>query len=84
MNSYVGKIIEKIKIASFFDPTKSLEIDAVVDTGATMLVLPKNIVKELGLKKIEEVKVKYADGRVEKKEVYGAVKLELKGRVGNF
>ncbi|MFZ8802648.1 MAG: retroviral-like aspartic protease family protein [Candidatus Calescibacterium sp.] len=84
MNSYMGKIIEKIKIASFFDPTKSLEIDAVVDTGATMLVLPKNIVEELGLKKIEEVKVKYADGRVEKKEVYGAVKLELKGRVGIF
>jgi len=80
----MGKIIEKIKIASFFDPTKSLEIDAVVDTGATMLVLPKNIVEELGLKKIEEVKVKYADGRVEKKEVYGAVKLELKGRVGIF
>jgi hypothetical protein len=28
--------------------------------------------------------VKYADGWVERKEVYGVVKLELKGRVGNF
>jgi clan AA aspartic protease len=80
----MGKITERIKIASFFDPARSVEIDAVVDTGATMLVLPKNIVEELGLKKIEEVKVKYAGGRVEKKEVYGAVKLELKGRVGIF
>jgi clan AA aspartic protease len=84
MNSYMGKITERIRITNFFDPAKSVEIDAVVDTGATMLVLPKNIVEELGLKKIEEVKVKYADGRVEKKEVYGAVKLELKGRVGIF
>jgi hypothetical protein len=30
------------------------------------------------------MKVKYADGRVERKEVYGVVRLELKGRVGNF
>jgi predicted aspartyl protease len=30
------------------------------------------------------LKVKYADGRVERKEVYGVVQLKLKGRVGNF
>ena len=60
------------------------KIGAVIDTDATMLVLPKNIVNKLGLKKVEDVKVKYANGRVEEKEVYGVVRLELKGRVGNF
>ncbi|MFQ6091654.1 MAG: aspartyl protease family protein [bacterium] len=63
-----------------------MRVDAVIDTGATMVVLPKKLVKELGLEKIEnvKVKVKYGDGRVEGKEVYGVVRLELKGRVGNF
>ena len=61
-----------------------MKVDAIIDTGATMLVLPENIVKKLGLEKIEDVKVKYADGRIERKEIYGAVKVELKGRVGVF
>jgi len=61
-----------------------VEVEAVIDTGATMVVLPKNIVQELGLEKIEDVRVKYADGRVERKEVYGAIRLELKGRAGIF
>jgi len=80
----MGKVIEKVKLTSLFDPKKSLEIEAVIDTGATMVVLPKSLVRNLDLKKIEDVKVKYADGRVERKEVYGVVRLELKGRVGNF
>jgi predicted aspartyl protease len=78
----VGKVIEKV--TSLFDPKKSIEVEAVIDREATMVVLPKNLVQELGLEKIEDVKVKYADGRVGRKEVYGVVKLELKGRIGNF
>jgi len=80
----MGKVIEKVKLTSLLDPKKSVEIEAVVDTSATMVVLPKNLVRELNLEKIEDVKVKYANGRVERKEIYGVVRLELKGRVGNF
>jgi clan AA aspartic protease len=78
------KVIEKVKLSSLLEPTKTKEVEAVIDSGATMLVLPKDIVSELGLEKIEEVKVKYATGHVEMKEIYGVVRLELKGRVGNF
>jgi predicted aspartyl protease len=80
----MGKVIEEVKLTSLFDPKKLVEVEAVIDTGATMVVLPKNLVNELGLEKIEDVRVKYADGRVERKEIYGVVRLELKGRVGNF
>jgi predicted aspartyl protease len=80
----MGKVIEKVKLKSLFDPKKSVEVEAVIDTAATMVVLPKSLVKELHLEKVEDVKVKYANGRVERKEVYGVVRLELKGRVGNF
>lgn len=75
---------EKVKLTSLFDPSKSVEIEAVIDTGATMLVLPQNVVDELGLRKIRDAKVKYGNNKVEQKWVYGAVTVELKGRVGIF
>ena len=78
------KVVEKVRFVNLFDPEKSIEVEAVIDTGATMIVLPKNLVETPCLKKVEDVKVKYADGSVEEKEVYGVVKVELMGRVGNF
>ena len=83
-NTNMGKVIEKIKVTNLLDPTKSFEVEAVIDTGATMVVLPQNIVDELGLRKIREVKVKYANNKTELKSVYGVVTIEIKGRAGNF
>lgn len=80
----MGKVIEKIRLTSLFDKTKSIEVEAAIDTGATMFVLPQNLVDELGLKKIRDAKVKYANNKVESKWVYGAVTVELKGRIGIF
>ena len=59
----MGKIIEKVKLTSLFNPKKSVEVEAVVDTGATMVVLPKDIVEALELRKVREVKVRYATTR---------------------
>lgn len=80
----MGKVIEKLKVANLLDPAKSVTVEAIVDTGATMLVLPQDVVNSLGLEKVEEVRVKYANNHVETKEIYGVVRLELKGRIGNF
>jgi len=80
----MGKVLERIKITNLLDPTRSIEIDAVIDTGATMVVLPQNIVDELKLKKIREVKVRYANNTTETKSIYGVVTIEIKGRTGNF
>jgi predicted aspartyl protease len=49
-----------------------------------MLVLPQNIVDELGLRKIRETKVRYANNNVELKSIYGVATIEIKGRKGNF
>ena len=38
----MGKVVEKVKLTSLFEPEKSVEVDAVIDTGATMLVLPQD------------------------------------------
>jgi clan AA aspartic protease len=76
----MGKVIEKVKLTNLFEPTKSVEIEAVVDTGATMLVLPQPVVEELGLKKIGDRRVRYANNQIHVKPVYRGVILELKGR----
>ncbi|MDZ7289793.1 MAG: hypothetical protein ONB44_06805 [candidate division KSB1 bacterium] len=80
----MGKVMEKIKLTNVFDPSKSVEVDAVIDSGATMLALPQDIVDQLALRKNREVKVRYANNHVEDKSVYGVVEVELLGRVGNF
>lgn len=80
----MGKVIEKIKVMNLLEPTKSVEIEAVIDTDATMVVLPQNIVDALGLKKIRETKVRYANNKTELKSIYGVVTIEIKGRTGNF
>jgi len=80
----MGKVIEKVKLTSLFEPKESVEVDAVIDTGATMVVLPKDIVDALGLRKVREVKVRYASNKVETRPIYGVVTIELKGRSANL
>jgi clan AA aspartic protease len=80
----MGKVVEKVKIRSLFEPTKTKEVEAVIDSGATMFVLPEDIVRELGLEKIREATVKYANNQIQRKSVYAGLVAELKGRVGSF
>ena len=80
----MGKVVAKVKLTNLFDATKSVEVQAVVDTGATMMVLPQELVDELGLEKLREVEVKYADNRTATKSVYEVAKIEVTGRVSNF
>ena len=72
----MGKVIEKVKVTNFKDISKSIEIEAVVDTGATMSVLPIDLIQKLGLEKIDEVNVRYADNTVKRREVYGWIILD--------
>ena len=80
----MGKVVEKVKLINLFDPTKTKEVEAVIDTGATMLVLPQEVIKGLGLKQVGERKVRYANNQIELKPVYRGVVLQLKGREGIF
>jgi clan AA aspartic protease len=80
----MGKVIERVRLTNVFEPDKSMEIDALIDTGATMVVLPYDIVNELGLRKVRDVKVRYANNKIEMKPVYRAVIIEILGREGTF
>jgi len=68
--------------AGSLDPARvrTIEIEALVDTGATMLMLPADAVERLGLPVRGHRKVRYADHRVEEVPWVGQVKVEIRGR----
>lgn len=64
---------------------RRITIRGVVDSGATRLVLPQKIAKELGLPvKKKKIKVRYADGRRALRSEVEEVRLFLMGRDGAF
>ena len=55
-------VIEKLKVTNSKNPSKSMETEAIADTGVTMSVLPMNLIQKLGLEKIDETSVKQHKG----------------------
>lgn len=76
--------VTKVKFTNLFDPSKTVQLEAVIDTGAAMVVLPQALVDQLGLRKVRETKVRYANNKTELKSVYGVVSVQIGGRTGNF
>ena len=85
----MGKVIVKIKLTNYFelelkrrklckDKPRSVETEALVDTGATRLYLQSSLIKALGLRKESEVQSKTTNG-VRRRAVFESVRLELMG-----
>ena len=55
-------------------------IEAIVDTGAVMLVLPQNVVERLGVRTRRTAVVTYADERKEERPVAGPLTIHLCNR----
>ena len=62
------------------DQIRTVEVDAVVDTGASRSVVPATVASDLGLDVRGELSVRYADGRAETVGVTGPLVFELEGR----
>jgi clan AA aspartic protease len=88
----MGKVMTKLKLANAGDEgmvragllapdqVRHIEVDALVDTGATRLVLPTDIVAFLGLPQIDRWSVRLADGTVREIPVVGDLRIEILGR----
>ena len=62
------------------EKVRSIEVqDALIDTGAVMLSLPKSIVAQLGLRPFRTRRVRTVAGTIETK-IFGAVRLTVQGR----
>ena len=71
----MGKVMTKVKLTNQQDEmlarhgllspdqVRTVEVEALVDTGATTLVLPAEICRRLGLREVGRRRVRYADGR---------------------
>ena len=57
--------------------------DVLVDTGASQLCLPADIIQKLGVPFLEEIKAKTAVGS-RNVRLFKEVSLEVKGRVGRY
>jgi predicted aspartyl protease len=62
------------------EKVRRVRTPAVVDSGATHLVLPASVVAQLGLSPYRRTTVKYADQRSAERDIVGNVWLELQGR----
>jgi clan AA aspartic protease len=90
----MGRVMAHLKLSNSHDEEnvrrgiatdiRAVEIEALVDTGATTLVLPIDVVEQLGLAESGKRKVRYADGSVAEVPWVGGIKLEILGREGIF
>jgi len=62
------------------DQVRRLELDALVDTGATMLAIPADAARELGLEELSRRSAKLADGTIRELSMVGGLRIEILGR----
>ena len=91
----MGEIVAKVELENPGDRALALRgygpesgvrrssVDAVVDTGAVMLVLPRNVVERLGLEEQRTVVVTHADERREERPLAGPVTVRIGNRSMN-
>jgi clan AA aspartic protease len=88
----MGIVMAHLKLTNFVDMSgvntgalepelvRSVELDAVADTGAIALAIPEDIAEKLGLTVIRYDRVQVADGRPLRVPVVGALFVEMLGR----
>ena len=90
----MGKVTVQMKLTNHDDlvlralklrkrKPRTIEAEALVDTGATRLYLQTSLIKHLGLRRDSEVQSKTTNG-VRRRSVYQPVRLEVMGRHGVF
>ncbi len=66
------------------EKVRRVQIKGVVDTGASRLVLPASVVKQLGLPEAGTVAVRYADHRKATRKRVKEALITIEGREGSF
>jgi clan AA aspartic protease len=90
----MGKVVVTIKLTNLFDlalhgrqlskkKPRQVEVESLVDTGATRLYLKSSVIKTLGLQRVDAVRPRTTNGEAIRFK-YEPVQLELMGRKENF
>ena len=77
----MGRIVTQVKLSNTVDPSKTLSLSALVDTGAAYITLPNVWREKLGeVEQLAEIEVEMADQSLKKGYVCGPVR----ARIGEF
>jgi predicted aspartyl protease len=76
----VGRIISSVQIGNVFDASKTFRCDALVDTGASHMILPKAWKERLGqLETTRTIQMETATQEVLTGEICGPVRIQMEG-----
>ncbi|MCX6349146.1 MAG: hypothetical protein NTV79_06575 [Candidatus Aureabacteria bacterium] len=76
----MGRIVTSVKIDNVSDPTKTLRCDALVDTGASYMILPNAWRDRLGdLEQIETLELETATQETTQGTICGPVRIQIEG-----
>ena len=79
----MGLVFSKIQLINPVDRSLSfIEVEALVDTGAIHLCIPKHIQLQLQLKEIDRKEVTLADGSHKLVPYVGPIEIHFKNRIG--
>lgn len=81
LTNYADLVLKKAKLLK--GKPRTVEVEALVDTGATRLYLKPSLIKKLGLSKTGTVNSRTTNGNRER-GVYSPVMMEMMGRSGEF
>jgi len=81
LTNYADLVAKKLKVLK--GKPRTVEVEALVDTGATRLYLKPSVIKALGLSKTGTVNSRTTNGNRER-GVYSPVLMEMMGRSGEF
>ena len=95
MKDDMGKVIAQIKVDNWLDvelitagvrkeEPRSVETEALVDTGAVKFYLKSSVIRQLGLHPVGEIRMRTMSNRSEPRTVFSMATLEIQGRTGRF
>lgn len=92
----MGRVVVDFEVSNYSDQiavnegrlppeqVRKMVVSGIVDTGATRMVLPENVVQFLGLPIVDRSTVRFADQRKAERNVVSNAYVELLGRSGMF
>ena len=69
----MGQFSVKLTLANPLDPSRQVEVELLVDTGATLSWVPREIAERIGAPHVSRISVRLADGRSVERETSGAI-----------
>jgi predicted aspartyl protease len=76
----MGEVRVRLDLENTANAQKRAAVEAIIDTGAMINWLPQGVIAQLELQALGALEVRFADGRIESRTVYGPITLRIDGR----